>query len=472
MDLKIAVRPADRWSFANAGAVYGVVWNANYFVLAYYSQVLGLNPALAGLALSLALVVDAISDPLVGYLSDNTKSKHGRRHPYLYASILPLIFGYYLLWHPPTSLDGDQQLFIWVLTFNVLVRLGLTLFLVPAFALLAEMTSDYEERTRIVTRYQTIVSIIGNGFSVAMYAFWLVPTETYSDGVLNAGGYREAGSWGTAVIAITLIVFILGLRKFIPRSRALQTGNNPSPAQFFRHVRDVARSRSLRSTLLSGVFYYMGNGIYAALWVYIYSYFWEFTSEQISLIVIPMVMGGMLLTPILARFAHGREKKWIAVLGIVGGVLCNLIPISLRLAGWWPENGSSTLFWTMMVLGFIETVMFLFYDVCWRSMTADVTEEIQLRTGRRNEGVITSSMTFASKCSLALGAGVSGFLLSLISWPTETSVGDVPAEVVFDLGLIYGPVIGAIWLTSAYAISRYRISRKGHAEALQKLELD
>ena len=81
-------------------------------------------------------------------------------------------------------------------------------------------------------------------------------------------------------------------------------------------------------------------------------------------------------------------------------------------------------------------------------------------------------MTFASKCSLALGAGVSGFLLSLISWPTETSVGDVPAEVVFDLGLIYGPVIGAIWLTSAYAISRYRISRKGHAEALQKLKLD
>ena len=76
-----------RLSVSGGGALYGVVYNAHYFVLIFYSQVLGLNAGLAGLAVGIGLVFDAITDPLVGYLSDNTRSKWGRRHPWLYASI-------------------------------------------------------------------------------------------------------------------------------------------------------------------------------------------------------------------------------------------------------------------------------------------------------------------------------------------------------------------------------------------------
>ena len=103
----LTVTRSTRWSFGSGGLVYGVIENAHYFVLVYYSQVLGLSPQLAGLALGIGLVFDAVSDPLVGYLSDNTKSRLGRRHPYLYASVLPLALSYFLLWHPPASLQGD-----------------------------------------------------------------------------------------------------------------------------------------------------------------------------------------------------------------------------------------------------------------------------------------------------------------------------------------------------------------------------
>jgi len=90
-----------RWAYGAGGGGYGVLYNAHYFVLIYYSQVLGLDPGLAGLAVGIGLVFDAITDPLIGYLSDSTRSRWGRRHPWLYASILPLGASFYFLWHPP-----------------------------------------------------------------------------------------------------------------------------------------------------------------------------------------------------------------------------------------------------------------------------------------------------------------------------------------------------------------------------------
>jgi GPH family glycoside/pentoside/hexuronide:cation symporter len=123
----------------------------------------------------------------------------------------------------------------------------------------------------------------------------------------------------------------------------------------------------------------------------------------------------------------------------------------------------------MLVAGFFETVFFLVFDICWRSMIADLTERTELATGRRNEGVISSTITFTTKCADALGTLIAGVLLSLIAFPTETAVGDVPADVIVRLGLIYGPVVFLIWMGAILSISRYRISRARHQEMLDEL---
>ncbi len=186
-----------RWVFGSGGAGYGVLYNAHYFVLIYYSQVLGLDPGLAGLAMGIGLVFDAITDPLVGYLSDSTRSRWGRRHPWLYASVLPLGASFYFLWHPPGFVAGDTLLFAWLVVCNVSMRTALTMFLVPAYAILAELTSDYDERTRLLTGFHVIYSVFGNGMSVLMYAIWLAPTEEIPDGVMNPEGYQNAGLFGS-----------------------------------------------------------------------------------------------------------------------------------------------------------------------------------------------------------------------------------------------------------------------------------
>lgn len=149
--------------FSSGGMAWGVIRNAEYVVLMYYSQVLGLDPWLAGIALAIGLIIDAVSDPVVGYLSDNTHSRWGRRHPYLYASVIPLALSFYLLWHPPTSVLGDDvPLFIYLLACNAALRLSTTLFLIPALAMVAELSSDYDQRTRLLSGLQSIYGVVMN----------------------------------------------------------------------------------------------------------------------------------------------------------------------------------------------------------------------------------------------------------------------------------------------------------------------
>jgi Na+/melibiose symporter-like transporter len=102
-------------------------------------------------------------------------------------------------------------------------------------------------------------------------------------------------------------------------------------------------------------------------------------------------------------------------------------------------------------------------------MIADLAERVELDTGRRNEGVISSTITFVSKCADALGTLIAGILLTLIAFPTETAVGDVPQNTINQLGLIYGPFVFLIWTGVILILRRYSISRTRHQEMVDEL---
>ena len=93
--------------FYGLGSVaFGVKDNGfAFFLLLYYNQVLGLPEALVGLGILIALMVDAVVDPVIGYLSDHLRSRWGRRHPFMYAAAIPVGVSYYLLWSPPAQLS-------------------------------------------------------------------------------------------------------------------------------------------------------------------------------------------------------------------------------------------------------------------------------------------------------------------------------------------------------------------------------
>ena len=135
------------------------------FVLFYYNQVLGLSGTLAGTAILIALLFDAVSDPLAGSLSDNWRSRWGRRHPFMYASALPLGIAFFFLFSPPEGLS-EFSLFLWLTVTVVLTRGAMTLYHVPHIALGAELSEDYDERTQIVS-YRYFLGFAG--YLVAYY---------------------------------------------------------------------------------------------------------------------------------------------------------------------------------------------------------------------------------------------------------------------------------------------------------------
>ena len=127
----------------------------NYFLLFYYTQVLGLPGTWTGLALFIATSFDAVTDPLTGSLSDRLRHRWGRRHPFMYASALPMAVFFALLFAPPEGL-GPESLFLWLLCFTLLVRGAMTLYHVPHLALGAE--SGF--KTRLNTRSRGSESLL------------------------------------------------------------------------------------------------------------------------------------------------------------------------------------------------------------------------------------------------------------------------------------------------------------------------
>ena len=135
-------------------AAYGVGGIANgifsnglsFFLLIYYNLVIGMPAETVGLALAIALLFDAVSDPVVGYLSDNTRARAGKRLPYLYLSVIPVSVLFWLIWNPPETLSDASQ-FWFLLTTTIALRLAMTLYDVPHNAMVPELTSDYNGRT-------------------------------------------------------------------------------------------------------------------------------------------------------------------------------------------------------------------------------------------------------------------------------------------------------------------------------------
>ena len=179
MSEKSKVNVGRKVAYGFGSVAYGVKNNGfDYFFLIFYSQVMGVSAYLVSLALLIALAVDALSDPLIGYMSDNTRSRWGRRHPFMYAAALPVAVAYYFVWNPPSGLEGDA-LFPYIVTVAVLVRMLITLYEIPSSSLVAEMSDDYDERTSMLS-YRYFFGWTGGALMGAFATIVvLVPTLQY-----------------------------------------------------------------------------------------------------------------------------------------------------------------------------------------------------------------------------------------------------------------------------------------------------
>ena len=194
------ISPVNKLTYGIGSIAYGVKSNGfDYWFLIFYSQAMGVDAYLVGLALMISLVIDSLSDPLIGYFSDNTHTRWGRRHPFMYAAAIPVSLSYFFIWNPPASLTGNE-LFGYILFLAILVRTLITIYEIPNSAMVAEMTEDYDERTSILS-YRFFFGWSGGTLMGACTSYYLlVPTSEYSHGIFNVAGYGQMGLVAALII--------------------------------------------------------------------------------------------------------------------------------------------------------------------------------------------------------------------------------------------------------------------------------
>ena len=467
-------KPLSVWlksAYGFGSVAYGVKNNGfDYFLLLFYSQVIGLDARLVGIAITTALVFDAVSDPIVGYWSDNLRSRWGRRHPFMYVAALPVALSYFLLWNPPLEWSAAGQ-FWYLLVLAVFIRTFITLYETPSSALAPELTEDYVERSSLISFRYYFGWTGGNAMTVMMF-FFIFPalaTAAVPDGRFNRDSYEILGIVGSMLIFVSIIVSAVGTHSRIPHLKPPPAARKMTLGTIFREIIETLANRSFVALFVGALLGAIATGLAAALAFYFYTYFWEFSSTETGIITMGVFIAaiiGFVLAPIVTRTVG--KKRGAIITGLVA-FLGAPLPVFLRLIGVLPENGTPFVFWFVFVTGVLDVGLIICFQILYSSMTADLVEQAELKTGRRSEGIFFSTVTFVRKTVQGLGLMVASFVLYMADFPAGATVDEVTDEAVWRLGAYYVPTILTLWLSMMAVISMYRLDQEEHEENLRQL---
>ena len=457
-----------RFFYGFGSVAFGVKDNGfSYFLAFFYTQVVGLPAATVGLAIMFALVIDAFIDPVIGQLSDNTRSRWGRRHPFMYFSALPVAASYLLLWNPPKGWE-QGALVAYLVSTAVLIRSFISCYEIPSSALAAELTTDYDERTRLLS-WRFLFGWVGG---LAMYglalAVFLRPDAAHPVGQLNPAGYAHYGLFAAGLMMVAILTTSIGTHKEIPNLRAPPHAR-VSLGQLAGEMVATLANRPFLMILTSSFFYAMGVGLGFSINLYFSTYFWEFSSGQIAGFTFSSLAAAALAFSIAPRIAQKFDKKPAAMILIPMGLAISVAPVVLRLMGAFPANGSTVLYPTIFIANIFGVGLGIVGSILFTSMIADVVEDSELKTGRRQEGLFFAAAAFINKAVSGMGIFTSGMIIAAIHFPHGVKPGDVAPGIVRNLGLTYVPVQMVLYGVTVLLLVGYRISRKTHAETLRKL---
>lgn len=437
------------------------------FLLIFYNQVVGLPPRYVGVILMAAIIVDAIVDPLVGQISDNFKSRWGRRHPFMLAAALPYPLAFFLLWNPPTDWS-DPMLVAWLAVLLIGVRVLDTFFELPHQALAPELAYEYDSRTRLMALRHFFTVIGGLGMQVMAYRVFLRENPDGSGGVLARDGYFMYSLVGALIIFATVVISTLGTLNQVPYLRQPPTRK----ITFKVMVREVIQTLSNRAFLVitgAAMFISIAVGVRNGLELYIGLYFWNLTQAQLATLATVSVVGGFTGTAFAPLVASKLGKK-IGLITVFGSaVLVHVTPVSLRLLGLAPPNGTPELLALIYGEEIINSTLAAATGVILASIIADVVEDAEVKTGRRSEGLLLSATALMRKIISSGGPFIATLVLTLIAFPIGAERREVAPEVLHSLGLAYVPTILGLYGVAIAALFFFNISRQKHEENLRTL---
>ncbi len=440
-------------------------------VTLYYNQILGMEIWMAGLAPTIAIFVDAISDPFMGSFSDRFRSaRWGRRHPFMFIAPLPIALAFWCVYNPPATLT-EWGLFAWLTFWAIALRTFMTIYHVPHLALGGELARDYTERSTVMS-YNNFFGWLGGAamFKINTLVFFASSAQ-FANGLLNPDAYPVFSVSMAVLIVLVLFGSAWFTRDRIPfLPQPLDSVAKFSVRDFFR---DVITAFSNHNYLFLMIAYFCLSlmlGIRSGIGTYMEIYYWELPSEAIGdLRFYPSLFGYVLGFVLSARLHRWFDKRNVIVITAILLSIFPALPVVLRLLGIFPENNTDMLFPSLVVFAALGAVSGSVLNISVMSALADVADEIELSHGLRQEGILYSARTFFAKLDASLGHGIATFAMWLIAFPKRAIPGKVDPDTIWWLGVIDSPLTILPGLIAAFFYARYRIDRQSHQETQASL---
>lgn len=420
--------------------------------LIFLTNVAGLEPLTAGTVLLIGKIWDAVNDPLVGILSDRTRTRWGRRYPWIALTAIPFGATFYLNWMVP-GFTSQIALFWYYVTVSILFQIFFTTTNLPYSTLTAEMTEDYDERTEL-TSFRLSFSLVG---AVSVLALGLAVSNLVANPERQ---YQILGILGGGISIATIYWCVLGTfphyqRRAAYHGRSLNYSETEDSGSLFRQLKIVFSNRPFLFVVGIYMFSWLALQITATI-IPFYVTFWMGANDYFlaALLVQGTAIPMMFLCNILSKRVG---KKGLYFLG-------SGIWILVQIALFFLQSGQlNALYGLCIVASFgVATA----YVVPW-SILPDVIELDELNTGQRREGVFYAFMTLLQKIGLAVGIFLVSLALQTSGFIKEAAT--QPESALLAIRFFMGPVPLILLVFGIVLAYFYPITKATHTETLLKL---
>ncbi len=416
-----------------------------FFQLYFLTDVAHLRPDLAGWAVGIGKVWDAVNDPLFGLLSDRVRTRWGRRRVFLLFGAIPLGLSFMLMWIVPPL--GPLGLTIYYAITFILFDTTFTLIHVAYNALTPELTPDYDERSSL-NGYRMVYSITGT-LGAIIFATVLGWYVTDSQTLFAIVGV----ALGLAAIVPPLLVYKVTWEQSVK--------DQPAPLPWRQAMRATLSNRPFWMVMGLYLLSWTTASILAADLVYFANYHLQ-VPEQANYFVLVAEGAAILFIPLWVWVARRLDKKRAFVLGTVSWIAI-LLPLSFL------RSDQVLLAYVLALLS--GSGIATAYVIPW-AMVPDVTEHDQLRTGQRREGSYYAFASFFQKLGTGAAVWAMGQILYRAGYVTPTQAVPVPqqpAEAVQVIRWFMGPIPTGLLILSVAFAWFYPITREVHASLREQL---
>jgi Na+/melibiose symporter-like transporter len=421
------------------------------FILFFYNSVMGLPPALVGIGLFASLALDAITDPLIGHLSDRSQNRLGRRHAFMLPGALGMGPCLFLLFSPPRSL-GHTGLFLWLLGTMIALRVTSAIYRIPYLGMGAELSRGYDDRTKTMA-IRAVFGLVGTlavaGLSLRLF---FPSTGDGSEPKLHYAGYPHLGLAFGALMTVSALICFFGTLRY----RTIGAGKSAAAPSFLSAFRVSMQNAEFRKIWGSSTIFFLAVVLNASMALQYFTWYARVgDSGTLSNIQTSFYVGALAGVFVWMGLARRAEKRTLGMIAIAAMAVVLLMATLLV--------GEGRLFGTghAMPLLIGSIIGGLFASAVWvipPSMVADVADTDELRTGLRREGIFFGIANFGEKIAAGGALLLAGGLLTVARNLSPGAPAGAPAATPY-LGILYGAAPAVLLMASLAFLIPYRLDR-------------